>query len=153
MKKHRQSGFSLMELLVAMMILAVLATIGIRKYSEFASNARYIKAHDQVKTVSEGLDTYFLKHGKFPDFTTFESMVEPNSPLVKENLIPVGVSPVDPWGNPYEAKSGKSTYEIKCAGDPGGSPDRPPFSQEPGKISDQGPGGTAPAGGEKEPAK
>ena len=153
MKKHRQSGFSLMELLVAMMILAVLATIGIRKYQEFASNARYIKAHDTVKTVSDGLDQYFLKHGKYPDFTSFEAMVEANSPLVKENLIPVGVSPLDPWGNPFEAKSGKATYEIKCAGDPGGSPDRPAFSQEPGKINDNQGAVAAPQGATPEPAK
>ena len=141
MKNARQLGFSLMELLVAMMIIAVLATIGIKKYSEFSANARNIKAHDTIKTVSEGLDQYYLKHGKDADFTSFEAMVEPNSPLVKENMIPVGVSGQDPWSNPFEGKSGKGTYELKCAGDPNGSVDRPPFTMEPGKIS----GGEAPA--------
>ena len=135
MKKPNQAGFSLMELLVAMMIIAVLATIGIKKYNEFSANARYIKAHDTVKTVSEGLDQFFLKHGKYPDFTSFEAMVEANSPLVKENMIPVGVSATDPWGNPFEGKSGRGTYELKCAGDPNGSADRQPFTVEPGKIS------------------
>lgn len=141
MKNNRQSGFSLMELLVAMMIIAVISTLGIKKYQEFSANARYIKAHATVKTVGEGLDQYFLKHGKYPDLTSFESMVEPNSPLVKENMLPVGVSSVDPWGTPFEGKSGKGTYELKCAGDPNGSPDRPPFSEEPGKIQ----GGATPA--------
>ncbi len=151
MKKNRQSGFSLMELLVAMMIIAVLATIGIKKYNEFSANARYIKAHDTVKQVGDGLDMYFLKHGKYPDITSFEAMVEPNSVLVKENMIPMGVSATDPWGNPFEGKAGKSTYELKCAGDPGGSPDRPPFSVEPGRVG-PAPGAAAP-GTEKEPAK
>jgi general secretion pathway protein G len=141
MKNHRQLGFSLMELLVAMMIIAVLATIGIKKYNEFSANARYIKAHDTIRTVSDGLDAYFLKHGKYPDLTSFEAMVDPNSPLVKENMIPVGVVPIDPWGSPFEGKAGKATFELKCAGDPGGSADRPPFTVEPGKIS----GGTNPA--------
>ncbi|BDU74999.1 type II secretion system protein [Mesoterricola silvestris] len=151
MKNKRQAGFSLMELLVAMMIMAVLATIGIRKYQEFSANARYIKAHDTVKTVSEGLDMYYLKHGKYPDFTSFESMVDANSPLVKENNIPVNVSPADPWGNPFEGKSGKGGYVISCAGDPSGSADRPAFTAEPGKNT--GPSGAAPTGPEKEPAK
>lgn len=151
MKKNGQSGFSLMELLVAMMIMAVLATIGIKKYQEFSANARYIKAHDTVKTVGEGLDQFFLKHGKYPDFTSFESMVEPNSVLVKENMIPVNVSNSDPWGNPFEGKSGKGSYELKCAGDPNGSADRQPFSVEPGKIA--GPSGAAPSGPEKGPEK
>lgn len=152
MKKHRQSGFSLMELLVAMMILAVLATIGVKKYQEFASNARYVKAHADMKTVAEGLDQYFLKHGKYPDLTSYESMVEPNSPLVKENLIPAGVSPNDPWGNPFEGTAGKGTYVLKCAGDPNGSVDRQPFTTEPGKITDT-PSGTAVPSPAKEPAK
>jgi len=151
MKKNKQAGFSLMELLVAMMIMAVLATIGIRKYQEFSANARYIKAHDTIKTVSEGLDFYYLKHGKYPDFTSFEAMVEPNSVLVKENNIPVNVASTDPWGNPFEGKSGKGGYVLTCAGDPGGSADRPPFTAEPGKNT--GPSGAAPAGPEKEPAK
>ncbi len=152
MKNNRQSGFSLMELLVAMMIIAVLATIGIKKYNEFSANARYIKAGDTLKTVGEGLDQYFLKHGKYPDFSSFESMVEPNSPLVKENMIPVGVVPTDAWGNPFEGKSGKGTYELKCGGDPNGSEDRPPFVVEPGKISGT-PGTNAPANPEKGPEK
>jgi prepilin-type N-terminal cleavage/methylation domain-containing protein len=153
MKKASQLGFSLMELLVAMMIIAVLATIGIKKYSEFSANARNIKAHDTLKTVSEGLDQYYLKHGKYPDFTTFEAMVEPNSLLVKENMIPVGVSPVDPWSNPFEGKSEKGTYVLKCAGDPNGSADRPPFQVEPGKISgNEAPAAVAGAAGQG-PAK
>jgi len=152
MKNPKQTGFSLMELLVAMMIIAVLATIGIKKFSEFSANARYIKAHATVKTVSEGLDQFFLKHGRYPDLTSFESMVEPNSPLVKENLIPVGVSALDPWDAPFEGKSGKGSYELKCAGDPNVSPDRPPFTEEPGKISGS-PQPSAPASPDQGPAK
>lgn len=154
MNKKTQAGFSLMELLVAMMIIAVLATIGIRQFREFSANARYIKAHDTVKIVSEGLDQYFLKHGKYPDMTSFEAMVEANSPLVKENLIPVGVASQDPWANPFEGKAGKGTYELKCAGDPNGSPDRPPFTVEPGKVTGGATGTpSAPAADAKEPGK
>jgi general secretion pathway protein G len=135
MNKQKQSGFSMLELLVAMMIIAVIATLGIKKYNEFSAKARYIKAQDTLKTVSEGLDQYFLKHGKYPDLSSYESMVDANSPLVKENMIPVNIAAVDPWGNPFEGKSGKGNYELKCAGDPNGSDDRKPFSVEPGKIS------------------
>ena len=152
MKNLRQAGFSLMELLVAMMIIAVLATIGIKRYNEFSANARYIKAQDTLKTVGEGLDQYFLKHGKYPDLTSYEAMVDGNSPLVKENMIPVNVANADPWGNPFEGKSGKGNYELKCAGDPNGSEDRKAFSVEPGKITGQT--NAAPvAGPDKGPAK
>ena len=137
MKNARQAGFSLMELLVAMMIIAVIATLGIKKLNEFSANARYLKAQDTLKTVSEGLDGYFLRHGKYPDLSSYESMVDANSPLVKENMIPVNVPAVDPWGNPFEGKSSKGIYELKCAGDPNGSEIRKPFTVEPGKIPGQ----------------
>ena len=157
MKKPNQAGFSLMELLVAMMIIAVLATIGIKKYNEFSANARYIKAQDTLKTVGEGLDMYFLKHGKYPDLSSYDSMVDAGSPLVKENLIPVNVAAKDPWGTPFEGKCGKGSYELKCAGDPNGSEDRKPFTVEPGKITgEQGGGGAAAApaaAGAQGPAK
>ena len=153
MKNRRQAGFSLMELLVAMMIIAVIATLGMKKYNEFSANARYIKAQDTLKTVGEGLDQYFLKHGKYPDLTSYESMVDANSPLVKENMIPVNVANQDPWGNPFEGKSGKGNYELKCAGDPNGSVDRKPFTVEPGKISGQQDSAPAAAGADKGPAK
>jgi prepilin-type N-terminal cleavage/methylation domain-containing protein len=152
MRLNRQSGFSMLELLVAMMIIAVIATLGFKKYSEFSADARYLKAQDTLKIVGDGLDQYFLKNGKYPDFTSYEAMVEPNSVLVKGNMIPVNVPALDPWKNAYEGKSGKGEYELKCNGDPNGSPDRPPFSRQPGKMSgdpnapaSQGAGAAGPA--------
>ena len=146
MRLNRQTGFSMLELLVAMMIIAVIATLGFKKYSEFSAKARYLKAHDTLETVGSGLDQYYIKHGRYPDFTSFEAMIEPNSVLVKENMLPVNVPSQDPWKQPFEAKSSKADYSLKCAGDPGGSPDRPPFTQEPGKISGE-PDQTPAAGG------
>jgi general secretion pathway protein G len=145
MRLNRQSGFSMLELMVAMMIIAVIATLGMKQYTKFSDQARYLKAQDTVKTVGDALDQFYIKHGYYPDFTSFEAMVEPNSTLVKENMLPVNVAAVDPWKQPYEGKSSKGIYELKCAGDPRGNPDRPPFTQEPGKISGQAAPTTAPA--------
>jgi prepilin-type N-terminal cleavage/methylation domain-containing protein len=143
MMRHRQSGFSLLELLVAMMIIAVIATLGFNKYREFSAQARYLKAQDTLRIVGEGLDHYFVKHGKFPEISSYETMIDANSPLVKENLIPVNVPAKDPWDQPFEGTSGKGNYQLKCAGDPNGSEERKPFSVEPGKI--QGDPGSAQA--------
>ena len=134
MRQNRQTGFSLLELLVAMMIIAVIATLGFKKYNEFSAKARYLKAQDTLSIVGSGLDQYFLKHGRYPDLTSFESMIDANSPLVKENMIPVNVPAKDPWEQPYEGTAGKGKYELKCAGDPGGSEERKAFTVEPGKI-------------------
>jgi prepilin-type N-terminal cleavage/methylation domain-containing protein len=143
MRQNRQSGFSLLELLVAMMIIAVIATLGFKQYNNYSAKARYLKAQDTLRIVGDGLDQYYLQHGQYPNLTTYESMIDANSPLVKENMIPPNVPTKDPWGNPYEATAGKGKYELKCAGDPNGAEDRKAFTVEPGKMS--GDNTTAPA--------
>ena len=152
MRLNRQSGFSLLELLVAMMIIAVIATLGFKKYNELSAKARYLKAQDTLQVVGSGLDQYFLKHGRYPDLTSYESMIDANSPLVKENMIPVNVPAKDPWDQPFEASSGKGRYELKCLGDPNQSEDRPPFTVEPGRMNggDSRPG-QGPAAPDKAP--
>jgi len=152
MRQNRQTGFSLLELLVAMMIIAVIATLGFKKYNEFSAKARYLKAQDTLQILGSGLDQYFLKHGRYPDLTSYESMIDGNSPMVKENMIPPNMPAKDPWDQPYEASAGKGKYELKCLGDPNNSEERKPFSIEPGRMAGEGSTtGQAPASGTKEP--
>ena len=152
---HRTTrGFSLLELLVAMMIIAVLGTLGFSQYKKHSAQARYLKAQDDLKIVAEGLDQYYLKHGFFPDFGSFDAMVDNNSSLVKESLIKVNMSPNDPFGQPYEGKSTRLTYELKCAGDPGNPEDAGPITRSPGQMTGSSPvstgrSGTAPGGESK----
>ena len=142
-------GFSLLELLVAMMIIAVLGTLGFSQFRKHSAQARYLKAQDDLKIVSEGLDQYYLKHGNFPELGSFDAMVDSNSSLVKESLIKVNMSAQDPFGQPYEGKSTRATYELKCAGDPNNQEDAGPIIRSPGQVSGSSPvstprGNTAP---------
>ncbi len=136
---RRDRGFSLLELLVAMMIIAVLGTLGFSQYKKHSAQARYLKAQDDLKIVAEGLDQYYLKHGRFPDFGSFDAMVDSNSSLVKESLIKVGMAAQDPFGQPYEGKSNRSTYELKCAGDPSNQEDSGPIVRTPGQVTSSSP--------------
>ncbi len=148
-----QKGFSLMELLIALMIIGVIATLGIRGYSKYADRARYTTANDKIKLMAEGLEQHYLVFGKYPEGGTWESLAGPESVLVKKNYIPANMPINDPWGQPFEAKVSKGTYELKCAGDPNDQEERPPIVREPGKQTG-GPGagqetkakGDAPAG-------
>lgn len=146
-RSKTQAGFSLLELLVAMMIIAVLGTLGFKFVKGHAAQARYLKAQDDLRIVSQGLDQYYLAHGKYPDFGSYEAMVEPNSPLVKGSLIKTGMSATDPFGQPYEGKSGKGSYELKCGGDPDAQEERGPIVSTPGSMTASGPGQTTTSGG------
>jgi prepilin-type N-terminal cleavage/methylation domain-containing protein len=145
---RKSQGFSLLELLVAMMIIAVLGTLGFSQYRKHSASARYIKAGEDLKIVAEGLDQYYLKHGNFPDFGSFDAMVDTNSPLSKESLIKLGMSAQDPFGQPYEGKSTRGNYELKCAGDPNDPEEHGPIIRTPGQVTNSSTT-TAPAGAPK----
>jgi prepilin-type N-terminal cleavage/methylation domain-containing protein len=57
-RKDRQTGFSMLELIVAMMIIAVIATLGFRKYTDFSNQARYLKANDTLRVVGASAATF-----------------------------------------------------------------------------------------------
>ncbi len=134
-RQDRRNGFSLLELLIAMMIIAVIATLGVKQYAKYSARARHLKASDQLKLVGEGLDQYYLKHGRYPEFGSFDAMVATDSPLVKESLIPPNMPAKDPWEQSYQGKSTKGTYELKCDGDPTHPEELGPFTREPGKLT------------------
>ncbi len=156
--RKRQRGFSLMELLIAMVVIAIIATLGFRQYTKVMAQAHYTKSADTLRSISQGLDQFYLRHGKYPDFGSVEAMVDGASVLVKENLIAPNTPSKDGFGESFEGKSSKAGYELKCAGDPRDPENRPPFVFRPGEIpnltGDQpSSGGAAPAGGgDKAPA-
>ena len=66
-------------------------------------------------------------------------MVDGNSTLVKESLIKVGMPSQDPFGQPYEGKSTRGTYELKCSGDPNNPEDAGPIVRTPGDVRTSSP--------------
>lgn len=148
-----QKGFSLMELLIALMIIGVIATLGIRALKGNTGKARYIKANDTIRLMAEGLEQHYLANGKYPEGATWESLVGPESALVKKNYIPSNLPANDPWGVPYEAQVTRGNYILKCAGDPDDQEERGPITREPGKqTGGPGAGQDTKAKGEPAPA-
>jgi general secretion pathway protein G len=145
-KNLAQKGFSLMELLIALMIIGVIATLGIRALRGNTDKARYIKANDTIRMMAEGLEQHYLALGRYPEGSTWESLAGPESILVKKNYIPANMPINDPWGVAYEAKVTRSNYELICQGDPNDQESHPQIKREPGRQTG-GPG----AGGNQAP--
>ena len=128
-------GFSLLELLVAMTIIALLGTLGFKQYQRYSMSSRHLKAQDDLKIVAEGLDQFYLKYGQYPELPSYESMVATNSPLLKENFIKVGMKNNDPNGQPYQGRASRATYELKYLGVPDRSGEYPGVTRTPSQIT------------------
>lgn len=133
-RRRRSRGFSLLELLVAMMIMGILGVIAFKQFNKQSAKARHMRALDACMSVSKGLDQYFMKHGKYPDLASWDAMVNASSPLVKENLLVPNMMPKDPWDQDFEAKVDKTGYVIKCLGDPANQDEAGLIQLEPGKL-------------------
>jgi len=106
---HRQTGqkgFTLVEMLVVMVILALLAAlVGPRLFPKLGKG-KQSAARAQIELLGQGLDHFRLDVGRLP--TTQEGlnvlMVNPgidkwDGPYLKKEL------PNDPWGKPYHYQS------------------------------------------------
>jgi len=117
-KKIKQKGFSLMELMIALTIIGIIAVVGLKFMGNQVDEARRMQAFDVLSQVRSGLAEYNMKTGTYPEIGSWEAMIGASSPLVTRHMIRVDVPKNDPWGNPYEGKSTKTSFELKCAGRP-----------------------------------
>ncbi|WP_186310698.1 type II secretion system major pseudopilin GspG [Paraburkholderia sp. BCC1886] len=124
---HR--GFTLLELLVVLLIIALLAGyVGPKLFGE-VGKAKSKTAASQMKGISSALDRYRLDTGQFPstDAGLKALAVNPGNITGWDGPYMNGEIPPDPWGRPYvyraPGENGKdydlSTYGAD--GKPGGS--------------------------------
>ncbi len=102
-KRRRQSGVTLIEMMVVVTIIALFAALVMPKMFKRADAARATAAKAQMNGFMTALGAYKLDTSTFP--TTEQGLValrvQPaNTPLWKGPYLPQDV-PNDPWGRPY----------------------------------------------------
>lgn len=120
-----QAGFSLIEILLVLVLIAFVATMVAQNVFGRREAANVNAAKAAVKKVASAVDTYYLETGSFP--AKIEDLVTRpgnagtwNGPYLTESQIK------DPWGTPYTLKvpgeSGRPYEVISLASDkaPGG---------------------------------
>ncbi|MBF6057975.1 MULTISPECIES: type II secretion system major pseudopilin GspG [Thiomicrorhabdus] len=103
-KGSNQRGFTLIELMVVVVILAVLATFVVPKLMDRPDEARIVKAKQDIGAISSALQLYKLDNYNFPTTDQgLEALVtKPDSdPEPKHWKKLLDQLPKDPWGNPY----------------------------------------------------
>lgn len=104
MKKYRslhpQGGFTLIEILVVMAIIAMLAVMVAPNIFNQQAGAQRDAALSQISTLEAALDTYRLDVGEYPDsldglMRNDSGRASWNGPYLRREV------PKDPWGNDY----------------------------------------------------
>ncbi|MGS2719905.1 type II secretion system major pseudopilin GspG [Paraglaciecola aestuariivivens] len=126
MKKNRQAGFSMIELLVVLVILGLLAGLVGPQFFGKVDSAKVRTAETQIKMLKMALQTYRLDVGQYPkDLASLSSAPADVSgfwdgPYLDEKL------PKDPWNKDYvyrldsSAEQGFYLYSLGADGAEGG---------------------------------
>jgi len=104
---RRTNGFTLIEVMVVISILAILAALIVPKIMSRPDEARVVAARQDIAALMQALKLYRLDTKRYP--TTEQGLqalvVKPSQAPVPENWKPGGYVeklPLDPWGKPYQ---------------------------------------------------
>ena len=105
--RARQTGFTLIEVMVVVVILGILAAIVVPRIMDRPDEARIVKASNDIRALEAALDLYRLDNYQYPSTDQgIEALVtkpsgSPEPPRWKEGGYIKNV-PVDPWGSSYQ---------------------------------------------------
>ena len=121
---NRRSGFTLVEMLLVLVILATLAAIVIPKMAGRSQQAKVTAAQTQISSLEMALDAFEVDNGYYPKTGGLDDLVNQpaNATSWKGPYLKKGV-PADPWGNPYSyeypGKHNASGYDLSSMGPDG----------------------------------
>lgn len=124
-----EAGYSLLEILVALAIIASLTALVGPRLLGFVDDAKVTTTQTQIKNLKSSLAVYKLKTGRLP--TKSEGLKVLLEPLSNgESILDSDTLPLDGWGNEFQynppaAQAGKSrtpqVYSLGADNEPGGT--------------------------------
>ncbi|MEO5376573.1 MAG: type II secretion system major pseudopilin GspG [Magnetococcus sp. DMHC-6] len=104
--KNNEAGFTLIEIMVVVVILAILATLVVPRVMDRPGQARIVKAKQDIRTIESALGLYKLDNFIYPTTDQgLEALVTmPQSAPEPPNWKSEGYlsrMPKDPWDRPY----------------------------------------------------
>lgn len=99
---RRRGGFTLVEMLLVLVILAVLAAVVVPRFAGRGKQAKVTAAEAEISALETALDAFEIDNGYFPKSGDLEALVtQPNNtpdwkgPYIRRDV------PKDPWNNEY----------------------------------------------------
>lgn len=118
---NRETGFTLMEMLVVLVVIGLIAAVAIPQVMQLLGGAKSKAAKIQLETLSQSLNFYQLDMGVYP--TTEQGLKalwerpadrpEWSGPYVRRDK-----QLIDPWGRPfvYRAPGAKGAFDLVTLG-------------------------------------
>ncbi|MNQ30116.1 Type II secretion system protein G precursor [compost metagenome] len=121
--RRSQSGFTLIEIMVVVVILGILAALVVPQVMNRPDQAKVTVAKGDIKAIGAALDMYKLDNFAYPSTQQgLEALVSrPSGNPPAKNWSKDGYLkklPIDPWGNTYQYLSpgSKGTYDLYSLG-------------------------------------
>lgn len=104
--RHLKSGFTFVELIIALAILAVLAVVIIPNTFRYLSESKIRKTETTLGTLRTAITSYYAAVGKYP--TSLQDLIRKPAdvPLKKwvAKFLELDEVPADAWGNEFVYK-------------------------------------------------
>ncbi|MCW3097407.1 MAG: ral secretion pathway protein [Chthonomonadaceae bacterium] len=103
-RRRARGGFTLIELVVVIVILAILAAVIVPRFFGRTDDAKISSALTTIKSLDDSVALYNADTGSFPP--TLDGLISNpqvkgwNGPYLKNQ----STVPLDPWGHPYAYK-------------------------------------------------
>jgi len=112
-------GFTLVELLVVLAIVALIATLAVPQVLRYLGSARVNAAQAQIRNIASALELYYIDNGVYP--TTEQGLqalaAEPSSsPRWNGPYLKGADKLADPWGAPYVYKNDGDSFVVRSLG-------------------------------------
>jgi general secretion pathway protein G len=127
-RRPGESGFTLVELMVVIVIIGLLATVVMINVLPSQDRAMVTKARADIATLEQAMEMYRLDNLTYPPAGDLNALVAPPAGSQAGRYRPGGYIrslPKDPWGRPYQlAVPGRTgafdIYSLGADGAPGG---------------------------------
>ncbi|WP_198164377.1 type II secretion system major pseudopilin GspG [Bradyrhizobium jicamae] len=123
-RDRRDAGYTLMELLVVMGILAVLTAVATPQLMGYFGKAKTQSVQLQIENIGTALELYYMENGSYPSASVgLKALVEatPEAPRWNGPYLKKAKNLLDPWGRPYQYNypAANGEYEVYSLGPTG----------------------------------